>query len=305
MKYRTLGGTGFTVSVVGVGTWQFGGEWGKKFEQDEVNRMFDEARRQGINLIDTAECYGDHRSEELIGEAIREDRDDWIVATKFGHYFHDFMDRTTDFRAEGMVKQLDNSLQALQTDYIDVFQFHKVSREIYRNDDLWAAVEKQKEKGKIRAIGVSIGHEAFPLRRREVETVQVIHNRLNRGAEEEVLPLAREKGFGVLSRVPLASGLLSGKYREGQRWPEDDVRSLRDDDEQDRRLREVQRIRQEEVPDGVDMAPWALSWSLKHPAVTAVIPGCKSVEQVRSNASAADLDIGQDEHPQAVEAAGC
>ena len=304
MQYRTLGGTGFTVSVVGVGTWQLGGEWGKEFEQTEVNRMFDEARRQGINLIDTAECYGNHRSEELIGEAIKNDRDDWIVATKFGHYHHDFMDRTTDFSAEGMVKQLENSLRALQTDYIDVFQFHKVTRETYENDELWAEVEKQKKKGKIRAIGVSIGHEAFPLRRRQVETVQVIHNRLNRGAEREVLPKAREEGLGVLSRVPLASGFLSGKYREGQRWPEDDVRSLHEEEKIDERLREVQRLREEEVPDGVDMVPWALSWSLQHPAVTAVIPGCKSIEQVRSNASAAELDIGQADHPQAVESAG-
>ncbi|MEF8787812.1 MAG: aldo/keto reductase, partial [Planctomycetota bacterium] len=173
---------------------------------------------------------------------------------------------------------------------------------IFRDDELWAEVQKQKEKGKIRAIGVSIDHEGFPLDRDEVETVQVIHNRLNRGAEEEVLPKAKEKGLGVLSRVPLASGFLSGKYSEGQRWPDDDVRSLHDEEKIDRRLREVERLQREEVPEGVDMAPWALSWSLRHPAVTTVIPGCKSVEQVRSNASAAELDIAQDEHPQAAEA---
>jgi len=302
MQYRTLGDTGFTVSVVGVGTWQLGGEWGKTFGQAEVNEMFDEAREQGINLIDTAECYGDHRSEEFIGEAIRDDRDRWVVATKFGHFFHSFMNRTTDFSPEGMRKQLEDSLRALQTDHIDVFQFHRVTEEIYRNDDLWTEVEKQKRKGKIRAIGVSIDHEGFPLDRPEVETVQVIHNRLNRGAEKEVLPKAQQKGLGVLSRVPLASGFLSGKYSEGKRWPEDDVRSLHDEAKIDRRLREVERLQREEVPEGVDMAPWALSWSLRHPAVTAVIPGCKSVDQVASNASAAELDIAQDEHPQAADA---
>ena len=96
MKYRTLGKTGLSVSVIGMGTWQFGGEWGKTFAQAEVDAMFDRARELGINLIDTAECYGDHLSESLIGNAIQRDRDKWIIATKFGHRFTGFMKRSDE-----------------------------------------------------------------------------------------------------------------------------------------------------------------------------------------------------------------
>ena len=302
MKYRTLGNTGIVVSVVGIGTWQFGGEWGKTFDSDMVGSMFDACRKSGINLIDTAECYGDHTSETLIGEAIQHDRKKWIVATKFGHRFHGFLDRTTDFSAGGMVEQLEASLRALRTDWVDLYQVHGVSRETFENDELWAALEKQKKLGKIRAIGVSIRHDPFPLERPEVETVQVIHNRLNRGAEEGVLPRAKEKRLGVLARVPLASGYLSGKYHPGQRWQDGDVRVRHDTEEIDQQLQEVERIQREEVPQGVDMATWALSWCLRHPAVTTVIPGCKSVKQVESNAAAADLDISQENHPCAVNA---
>ena len=127
MKYRRLGRTGLKVSVVGVGTWQFGGEWGKDFDQGEVDAMFDAARRLGINLIDTAECYGDHTSEAFIGDAIQKDRDRWIVCTKFGHGFVGKYDRTTDFTASGMVRQLEDSLKALRTDHVDVLQAHGVT----------------------------------------------------------------------------------------------------------------------------------------------------------------------------------
>src|SRR3954447_13318541 len=120
MKYRRLGRTGIKVSVVGVGTWQFGGEWGKDFTQDEVDRMFDRARDLGVNLIDTAECYGDHLSESLIGNAIARDREKWVVATKFGHRFHGYMNRTDARSAKDAIEQLEGSLRALRTDYIDV-----------------------------------------------------------------------------------------------------------------------------------------------------------------------------------------
>lgn len=302
MEYRKLGQTGMVVSVVGLGTWQFGGEWGKTFELAEVEAIFDAARRLGINLIDTAECYGDHTAEALIGQAICKDRDYWIVATKFGHTFHNFLDRTNDFSAAGMVAQLEASLRALQTDWIDVYQVHGVSQETHDDDELWAELAKQKHLGKIRAIGVSIRPDPMPLGRQLIETVQVIHNRLNRGAEDAILPLARERELGVFARVPLASGYLSGKYRPGQRWAEGDVRSRNEIAEIDQQLQEVARIQEEEVPPGMNMAIWALNWCLHHPAVTAVIPGCKSVEQVELNAAAADLDIGQATHPQTVEA---
>src|SRR5947208_9363653 len=119
MNYRKLGNTGLKVSVVGVGTWQYGGEWGKDFTQPEVDAIFDKSRELGVNLIDTAECYGDHTSEAFIGNAINRDRNKWIVATKFGHKYHGYMNRTEPRSPRDVRRQLTDSLAALKTDYID------------------------------------------------------------------------------------------------------------------------------------------------------------------------------------------
>ena len=202
-----------------------------------------------------------------------------------------------------MESQLEKSLRALKTNWIDLYQVHGVSQETYENDKLWTALEKQRKLGKIRFIGVSIGHDPMPLGRDIIQTVQVHYNRLDRGAEKEVFPLCVKKKLGVLARVPLASGFLSGKYHPGHRWHTKDLRNRMQNVEIDKRLSEIERIQKEEVPSGVPLANWALSWCLRHPAVTAVIPGCKSVEQVRANAATAELQIAQEAHRQAVTAA--
>ena len=131
MKYRNLGKTGLRVSVVGLGTWQFGGEWGKNFDPKQVNAMLTMAAELGINLIDTAECYGDHLSEKLVGQAIKGQRDRWIIATKFGHKFKPNFERDNLFEAAQVQKQLEDSLRALQTDYIDLCQFHSGTDEMF------------------------------------------------------------------------------------------------------------------------------------------------------------------------------
>jgi len=298
MKYRRLGSTEIEVSVIGLGTWQFGGEWGKDFTPGEAAKIIGEAKEQGINVIDTAECYGDHLSEEMVGEAIAGERDKWILATKYGHLFHDFLDRTMDFTPEGVVLQLEGSLKALKTDYIDLYQFHSGTNAEFDNDRLWELLAKEKEKGKIRHLGLSLSkgisiedkiYQTENARRRGNETIQLIYNRLDRNPEETIFPLCRKEDLGILARVPLASGLLSGKYQPGHTFSGADVRAERDQGKLDMELRMVQEIRAQEVPDGVDMASWSLAWCLKQEAVTAVIPGCKSVEQVRRNARAVEL----------------
>src|SRR5215212_5325905 len=152
MKYRTLGSTGLSVSVIGMGTWQFGGEWGKTFAQPEVDAMFDRARDLGINLIDTAECYGDHLSESLIGNAIQRERDKWIIGTKFGHKFHGPMNRTDERTAAHVRQQLDDSLRALRTDYVDLYQFHSVADSDFDDQDLRRALEDIRKSGKARHL---------------------------------------------------------------------------------------------------------------------------------------------------------
>lgn len=294
MQYRVLGSTGLKVSVVGIGTWQFGGEWGKQFAQDEVNAMFARGEELGLNLIDTAECYGDHLSEQLIGRAIEGRRDKWILATKFGHKFHGPFNRTDPRRPSDVINQLVESLKALRTDHVDLLQYHSWGDDEFFNDGVLEALLRAKEQGLFRFLGNSVGsngnvRQVAASRDMQIEAIQIIYNRLDRKPEEEVFGVCQEQNLGVLARVPLASGFLSGKYKPGQQFEKGDVRERQKREIIDAKLAEAAKIQQEEVPPGVPMSQWALAWCLKHSAVTSVIPGCKSVEQVEHNAAAADL----------------
>jgi aryl-alcohol dehydrogenase-like predicted oxidoreductase len=304
MRYRTLGSTGLRVSVIGLGTWQLGGEWAKDFTQCEVDRMFDRARACGINLIDTAECYGDHVSEALIGGAIQRDRDKWVVATKFGHRYHGFLNRTEPRTPADVLNQLEDSLRALRTDYIDLYQYHSWGDGDFARREVLDLLREQQKAGKILHLGNSISRsdrieQTDKSREYGIEAIQVIYNRLDRTPEKQVFESCRRQNLGVLARVPLASGFLSGKYKPGASFAPDDVRATRKQEQIDQTLAEVARIRRAELPAGVYMAAWALAWCLQHPAVTCVIPGCKDEAQVLSNAAAADLDLVRDDHPQA------
>lgn len=296
MRYRTLGSTGIDVSVIGLGTWQFGGEWGKDYRLAEVEAILGRARELGINLLDTAECYGPgHLSESLVGRALGGDRDKWIIATKFGHEFEGHNRRRQAWTIDEVMAQLDGSLRALRTDYIDLYQFHSGTDAEYHHEALWNALQAQVRAGKIRRLGVSISSQGETLSQVEaaprygVEAVQMVYNRLDRGPEERILPACSRLNLGVLARVPLASGYLSGKYRPGARFPGSDVRSSHEEGKARARLEQAQEIRRTEVPPGMDMAQWALAWCLRDPSVTAVIPGCKDPEQVERNAAAAEI----------------
>jgi len=294
MQYRRLGKTGLVVSVIGIGTWQFGGEWGKNFEQSEVDQMFERARELGINLVDTAECYGDHLSERLVANAIRRDRDKWIVATKFGHHFHGYLDRTTVYDPADVRQQLEASLKALQTDHVDLYQFHSGNNEMFQTPGLWEMLREQVKAGKVRRLGISVSpnDNMFQVDRATdvgAEAIQVVYNRLDRKPEEGLLQSCLRQDLGALARVPLASGLLTGKYKPGTQFPPDDVRSTQDRQRIEQKLAEVQQIIATEVPVVINVAQWALAWCLRHEAMTCVIPGCKDVKQVESNAAAAEL----------------
>lgn len=298
MKYRRLGKTGLKVSVVGVGTWQFGGAWGHDFTQDEVDAILDKARELGVNLLDTAECYGHHLSESFIGNYLkrRGTRSDWVIATKFGHNHADRNGTTNYWSAPEVQKQLEASLAALETDHVDLYQFHSGNDEAFENDELWTMLDKQVQAGKVGNLGISIGKNDN-IRQTDASTqvnakaIQVIYNRLDQTPEKSVFPSCVRQDLGVLARVPLASGYLSGKYKPGAVFPENDVRSRHDRDQVAEKLRRVEEIRTAELPAGANLAAWALAWCLKHSAVSCVIPGCKSPEQVAANASAADFDF--------------
>jgi aryl-alcohol dehydrogenase-like predicted oxidoreductase len=296
MQYRRLGKTNLKVSVVGVGTWQFGGEWGQTFTPPEVSQILGRAKELGINLIDTAECYGDHLSESLIGQAIEKERQWWLIATKFGHKFPRNFERIEQWSPAEVQQQLEDSLRALRTDYIDLYQFHSGSDEVFDNDALWAMLNRQVQAGKVRHLGISLSskvdytHQTERASQVGASVIQVVYNRLERQPEEFVLPTCQAQNLGVLARIPLASGLLSGKYRPGAEFTNPtDVRSQLNKAEIQAKLKWVQEIQKTEVPAETPIAAWALAWCLQHPAVTCVIPGCKTVEQVELNARAADL----------------
>ncbi len=295
MQTRTLGRTGINVSVVGVGTWQFGGEWGRTYTAADAREVLAAAQDCGINLIDTAECYGDHLSERLIGETLPGQRRDWVIATKWGHKFHECFKRDQRVGPDDLREQLDASLKALRTDYVDLLQFHSGSDAQFATPGMWEAAHEAKRQGKVRFLGNSISSNTADTKQVDrstevgVDVIQLIYNRLEREPETAVFPSCARQNLGVLARVPLASGFLSGKYKPGHKFPANDVRDVWMKAKQERMLGQVEQIAATEVPAGVPMAQWALAWVLKNPAVTAVIPGCKDAAQVRANAAAAAL----------------
>jgi aryl-alcohol dehydrogenase-like predicted oxidoreductase len=297
MKFRALGKTGMPVSVIGLGTHQFSGEWAKEFSQAEVAQLLGRARELGINFIDTAECYGDHDVERMIGHAIQSRREEWIVATKFGHAYLGSQQKTGAWSAEQVRRQLDGSLKALRTDHIDLYQFHSGTNADFDNAELWGMLSAQVQAGKIRHLGLSLSaevtmkgdhHQLHGAVNVNVAAVQVVYNRLQQKAATDILPFCAANSLGVLARVPLAKGFLSGNYLPGAAFSEKDTRSTYSHAFNDEQLRLVEEIKRREVPPGQNMAQWALAWCLRSPVVSTVVVGCKSLPQLESNAAAAE-----------------
>lgn len=295
MQYRKLGSTELSVSAIGVGTWQFAGVWGKRFEQPEVNDILSAARALGVNFLDTAECYGHgHLSERLIGAGLAGRRQEWIIATKFGHNPNNAL-KDENYSPEQVLVQLEASLRALQTDYIDIYQLHSAANEFFDNDELWTMLAKQVEAGKVRYLGnsVPLPNADYQMPRSStygIRVIQVPYNALLTKAEETVLPEARKQNLGVIARTPLASGFLSGKYQPGHEFAKDDVRSWRQQKGLDRDINAAL-IALQQRPAQMEPVAWANAWCLKQPVVATVIPGIKSVEQMKANAVAGDISL--------------
>lgn len=308
MRFRRLGKTNLRVSVIGLGTFQFGGSWGKQFTRNEVADIVSAARDSGVNLIDTAECYGaDHLAESLVGSAIASSRNHWILATKFGHFRQDPSHKIEAWDTASVRKQLEASLHALGTDYIDIYQFHSGSNEDFENDELWMTLRRLKQSGKVRFLGISLSNKKSEWRTHQTkravdvgaDIIQVKLNRLARVAETEVLPECLDRELGVMARVPLASGLLSGKYQDLSAFPDADIRSEKYQPQQIRHMQEeIERIVETELPDGASLPEYALTWCLSHDAVSCVVAGCKTVKHVLANAAVAASSLMPAHHPQ-------
>jgi aryl-alcohol dehydrogenase-like predicted oxidoreductase len=307
LEYRDLGETGMRVSAVSLGTWAFGSEWGTVSDEDSyasLNRAID----LGVNLLDTADVYGDGHSERLIGRLLKERRDDEIfVATKAGR-------RRQPHTAEGydhenLLGFVERSLENLKVEALDLLQLHCPPTDAYRQDFTFEALDRLQEAGKIKNYGVSVEtvEEArMALEYPGVKTVQIIFNIFRQKPAEEFFPLAEERSVGILARVPLASGLLSGKMTAGRDFPEDDHRNFNREGRAfdkgetfagvpfETGLAAVDELK-ELVPEGYTLAQLALRWILMHPAVSCAIPGAKRTDQVDDNVAAADMPPLSDE----------
>jgi aryl-alcohol dehydrogenase-like predicted oxidoreductase len=306
VHYRKLGNTGITVSEIGFGGWAIGGTadaggtplgWGRT-NDDESLAAIRRARELGVTFFDTANSYGFGRSESLLGIVLSRRREDVILATKVGVVRDTEGRARKDFSRAHIYHAVDGSLKRLRTDYIDLYQLHNPTLDDLRRDDLHEAMDRLQEVGKIRFWGVSIttpdeGLEI--IRHGWGYTLQVLYNVLNQAPADGLFPLAKEKGYGIIVRVPLASGLLSGKYRPDTVFSRDDVRQ---NFLTPRRLEEVlPRVDEaKSIIGGTarSLAEGALRFTLANDAVSTVIPGAKNVRQVEMNASADEVRIPQE-----------
>jgi aryl-alcohol dehydrogenase-like predicted oxidoreductase len=265
--------------------------WGE-VDEGTALRAIDAAYGAGVTFFDTADVYGGGRSEILIGRALRAKRDRVVIATKVGN-------RTTpdgkwmkDFSKRWIEEAIDASLARLGLDSVDLYQLHSAGDTAEYRDETFEALEALRTAGKIRFYGISVGpvaHGPWVIRNTPAQVVQVVYNMLEREAERELLPLAQERGVGIIGRVPLASGFLTGKFAPDARFPLNDHRSRNYPPEKVRAtLDKVARLGflTEGTPKTLGQA--ALQYCLAHPAVSTVIPGAKTPEQVRSNAAASD-----------------
>jgi aryl-alcohol dehydrogenase-like predicted oxidoreductase len=312
MEQRTLGRTGRSVGVVGLGAWQLGGDWGSVSEDDAL-AVLRAAVDAGVTFIDTADVYGDGRSERLIGRLLGERGDDGlVVATKMGRRVEQ---RPELYNRENFLAWNDRSRENLGVDTLDLVQLHCPPTPVYSDDAVFNALDELVEAGRVRAYGVSVEtvEEALTaIARPRVATVQIILNAFRLKPLERVLPAAREAGVGIIARVPLASGLLSGKYDEHTQFDPDDHRNYNRHGEAfdvgetfsgvpfEAGLDAVRDLRGIVGPD-VAMAQFALRWIIDQPGVSAVIPGARNADQARSNVAAADLPPLTDEQQAAVQ----
>ena len=299
MEYRTLGRTGLSVSVIGLGTMVHAGHFGPMKDEESLGAI-DAALELGVNLIDSSDAYGAGYSETLLGKALKGRRDQVILATKGGNVMVGPNRGKRNFAADYIGRVMEASLKRLQTDYIDLYQLHNPNAEVLRSGEIWELLERRKKEGKIRHYGVSINTTEEGIAAVEggrSDTIQTEYNLLEQEPAEKVFPLARKAGVGVIVRVPLRRALLTGKLKpeDQQRFQGEDVRARNFAGEIFKReLEKVERLRFLERP-GRSLAQAAIAFCIADPAVGVVIPGGRNPRQVRENAGAADVRLSQEE----------
>jgi aryl-alcohol dehydrogenase-like predicted oxidoreductase len=298
MEKRVLGRTGREVSVIGLGTWQLGGDWGE-VGREAAGQVLDAAAESGVTFFDTADVYGDGRSEQAIGAWLAAHPDAGVmVGTKMGRRMPQVPE---NYSLEHFREWLDRSRRNLGRDTLDLVQLHCPPTSVYSEDRVFDALDQLVEEGVMRHYGVSVEttEEALAaIARPHVATVQIIFNPFRLKPQDEVFPAAQEAGVGIVVRVPLASGLLSGKYSRSTTFPEGDHRNYNrngsafdvgetfsgvDFEQGLDAVAEFQKL----VPEGLNTAQAALAWITSQPGVSTVIPGARNAGQAQANAASA------------------
>jgi aryl-alcohol dehydrogenase-like predicted oxidoreductase len=300
MNYRELGRTGSNISEISFGAWAIGGTWGAVNDEDSMAALH-RALDRGVNFFDTADVYGDGRSERLLARLKRERREEFVIATKAGRWLSPHVaDGYTKFNLAAFVER---SLRNLEAEAIDLLQLHCPPTEVYYRPEVFGALDGLVRAGKVQHYGVSVEKVEEGLKAIEypgVETVQIIFNIFRQRPAELFFAEAGRRKVGILARLPLSSGLLAGKMRAYTVFERDDHRAFnRDGAEFDRGetfsgldyatgLKAVESLRPLVSP-GMTMAQMALRWILMFPEVSCAIPGAKRPEQVDENVAAGDF----------------
>jgi aryl-alcohol dehydrogenase-like predicted oxidoreductase len=313
MQYREFGRTGWQVSAISFGAWAIGSAWGK-VDDDESLAAMHKALDLGINLIDTADVYGDGHSERLIAR-LRKERpsDPFYVVTKAGRRLPQQVPE--GYSRENLNAWIERSLKNLEVEALDLVQLHCPPTQVYYMPEVFDILDDLVKAGKIKFYGVSVEKVEEAIKATEfpgVQSVQIIFNLFRMRPAERFFPLAQERRVGILARVPLASGMLTGKLTKDTSFDSDDHRNFNRHGERfdvgetfsgvdyDIALEAVEELKAL-LPAGVSLAQFALRWILMHEAVSCAIPGAKRPSQVEENARAADLPPLSPETMQAVE----
>lgn len=302
MKNRKLGHKGFNVSEVGLGCWQLGADWGKDVSKETAFNILNEAVKNGITFFDTADVYGNGKSETLIGEFLKTCNTPIRVATKFGRAADAYPDKYTK---EVLRKSVEGSLKRLEIDSLDLLQLHCIPTHYLQEGTIFDWLRELQQEGLIKHFGASVETVEEGLICIEQEgllSLQVIFNVFRQKLVADLFPKAKEKGIGIIVRLPLASGLLTGKFNDETTFLENDHRNYNKNGEAfnvgetfaglpfEKGLEFVESIKKEILPDNLTMVQLALRWILDHDAVSTIIPGASSTNQVISNAQVSSVD---------------
>lgn len=289
MEYRTLGRTGLRVSDVGFGAMTIGGEVFGATDDNESLKALHHALDVGMNFIDTADAYGRGHSEELIAQVLKTRRKEVVLATKGGNQYM-VRQGLRNFEPEYISGALEASLRRLQIDTIDLYQLHNPSAEVMQRGDIFELLDRFKREGKIRFYGVSLETVAdgiVAIQTGKPDTLQVVYNILHQDPEAELFPLARKESVAIIARVPLERGVLSGRFTNSSDFASGDFRARMFSEKTlpqlNSALDKLGFIVKGDVP---NLAQAALRFVLSHPAVSSVIPGIRTAQQVDDNGAA-------------------